>query len=298
MPPPAPDALRPTAQQALDAWGARVRADRDQVNRCREVDDPADFYGPVADRFRHDPRRMDDHALHQLEEIARPADTWLDIGSGGGRYALPIALLVREVICVDPSPGMLDVLRDGMREHDIPNLRIAQGRWPMGGFEAAADVSLVAHLGYDVEEIGPFLDAMEAATRRVCVAVLGQGAMTTVATLFWEQVHGEKRIFLPALPEFLVLLVARGRLPEVRLIDRQPPSFDSLDDLVWMARRQLWVRPESEKDAVLGRLVRQTASERGGHWALDWSTPKIGIVTWEPREPEPRMAPESAAPPD
>jgi SAM-dependent methyltransferase len=284
LPRPAePDSLRPTATQALDAWAARVRADREQVNRCREIEDPSDFYGPVAERFRYDPRRDGDQVLRCLRDLARPAETWLDIGAGGGRYALPIALLTREVICVDPSRGMLEVLRETMREHAIDNVRIVEGRWPIEGLERAADVSLVAHLGYDVEQIGPFLDAMETATRRTCVAVLSQGAMTTVGTHFWEPIHGEPRVPLPALPEFLSLLLARDRLAEVRLVDRQPPTFDSIDDLLWMARRQLWIRPGSDKDAKLEQLVRGVATERDGRWALDWSTPRIGVVTWEPR---------------
>lgn len=277
-----PDALRPDAATALDAWAARVRAERDQVDRCREVADPADFYAPVADRFRHDPRRTDDPVLDQLLAIARSGETWLDIGAGGGRYALPIALVAHEVICIDPSVGMLDVLRAGMGDHHIGNIRPVEGRWPLPGFRAAANVALMAHVGYDIEEIGPFLDEMEAAATRACVAVMGEGAMTTVATLFWEPVHGERRVPLPALPEMLALLIARGGLPELRLEDRQPPSFDSVDELLWMARRQLWVRPGSEKDQVLETLVRNAATERDGQWALDWSRSRIGIVSWEP----------------
>ena len=63
-----------------------------------------------------------------------------------------------------------------------------------------------AALDQEPDQIGPFLDAMEAATRRRCVAVLGEGAMTTTATLFWEPIHGEPRVRLPALPELLTLL--------------------------------------------------------------------------------------------
>jgi SAM-dependent methyltransferase len=276
------DALRPAAADALDAWAARVRADREQVERSREVGDPADFYAPVAELFRHDPRRTDDAVLQLLVAICRPDDVWLDIGAGGGRYALPIALLARQVRCVEPSGGMIDVLRKGMLEHGITNLQIVEGRWPLPGFEQGADVSLMAHIGYDIAEIGPFLDAMEAATRRTCVAVLGEGAMTTTATLFWQPIHGEPRVALPALPDLLTLLLARGRLPEVKLVDRKPPSFDSVDKLLWMARRQLWVRPGSNKDMELERLVRRTAASREGRWALDWHDSKIGLVTWEP----------------
>jgi SAM-dependent methyltransferase len=289
--PPEPDALRPTEGQALDAWAARVRADREQVLRLREIDDPADFYGPVAERFRVDPRRTDDRVLRALATLARPSDRWLDVGAGGGRYALPLALVTREVVAVDPSPGMLAVLRSSMAEHRIGNVRIVEGRWPPADWpddveamaDLHADVALMAHVGYDIDGIGPFLDALEAGASRACVAVMGEGAMTTVATLFWEPVHGEPRVALPALPELLVLLVARGRLPEVQLVERVPPAFDSLDDLLLMARRQLWVREGSDRDRMLARLVRERASEREGRWALDWTATSIGVVTWPPR---------------
>lgn len=279
------DPLRPTVEEAMAAWSARVRADREQVERCREVADPADWYAPVADRFRADPRREGDATLEALRELARPPETWLDIGAGGGRYALPIALAVGEVVAVEPSPGMVEVLRAGMAEHGIGNVRVIAERWPLpAGMAVHADVVLMAHVGYDIEAIGPFLDAAEAAAGRVCVAAVAEEAMTTAASLFWEPVHGEPRVRLPALPELLVLLLARGRLPEVRLCPRQPAASESRDDLLIMARRQLWVRPGSSRDARLVRLVEETATEREGRWALDWSPTSIGIVTWRPRE--------------
>lgn len=283
--PPTADALRPSVADALDAWGARVRADRAQVERSREVADPTDFYGPIAGRFRHDPRRRDDPVLEVLDGLARTGETWLDIGAGGGRFALPLALRVREVLAIDPSPGMLDVLREGMREHGIGNVRIEEGRWPE---RAAAlsnpppDVALMAHIGYDIEAMGPFLDAMEAASRRLCAAVMGESAMTTIATLFWEPVHGEPRVPLPALPELLALLIARGRLPELRLVERVAPTFNSYEDLLLMARRQLWLRPDSAKDTTLQRLLRAAAVERDGRWGVDQGGSRIGVATWEP----------------
>jgi len=281
--PAGPDTIRPTAQQALDAWAARVRADRDQVNRAREIDDPIDFYGPIADRFRFDPHRSGDQVLDLLRSLARPTDTWLDIGSGAGRYALPLALSVHDVVCVDPSPGMLEALRQGMTAHGIGNVHTVEGRWPLDGYDDASDVALMAHVGYDIEQIGPFLDAMERGARRLCVAVLGEGAMTTVSTLFWQPIHGEPRVPLPAMPELLAVLLARDRLPEVRLAERQPSTFDSIQDLLSMARRQLWVRPGSVLHRRLEDLVAGNATERDGRWSLDWTPSKIGVISWESR---------------
>lgn len=278
------DALRPSESTALEAWAGRVRADGRQVDLVRESADPADFYAPVADRFRLDPRRTDDPTLEVLRSLASAGETWLDVGSGGGRFALPLALAVDEVVCVEPSPSMVAVLREGMLEHGIRNITIVPERWPVAdaGRLGPTDITLMAHIGYDIEEIGPFLDAAEAAARRRCVAVMGEGAMTTAASMFWEPVHGQPRVALPALPELVTLLLARGRLPETRLVDRTPPSFESMDDLLAMARRQLWVRPGSAKDARLRELAHDRAEERDGRFALEWLPTRIGIVTWEP----------------
>lgn len=275
------DALSPDIADLLDAWRTRVRDDKTQVDRCREVADPADFYGPVADRFRMDPRRTDDPTLNALLALARPDDVWLDVGAGGGRYALPLALAVREVVAIDPSPAMLAALRDDAVADEITNVRVIGARWPMPELPSG-DVGLFAHVGYDIAEIGPFLDALESSARRLCVAVMGESAMQTTATLFWQRIHGEPRVRLPALPELLVLLSARGRLPQITLVDRTPPTFESLAEALAMARRQLWLKEGSAKDLTLGRLVEHSATERDGRYAFDWAPTRIGIVSWLP----------------
>ena len=273
------DALRPSASEALRAWAERVRANREQVDRFREAS-PADFYAPVAGMFRADPRRRDDPALEALRSLVRASDTVLDIGAGGGRLALPLALETHRVIAIDPSEGMLGVLRAGMAEHDISNIEVINGRWPEVADGIQADVALISHIGYDVEDIGPFLDAMEVAARRICVAVLLEQPPPTEADKLWPDVHGEVRAGLPSLPEFLALLLARGRLFEVQLVDRSPQTYhDSNMVLTWL-RQQLWTTPDGPKDLRLQQVVRERLTERDGRYALSWNPVRIGVVTW------------------
>jgi SAM-dependent methyltransferase len=277
------DVLRPAAASALEAWAHRVSANREQAERLREGQPPRDFYAAIASDFRAHPRRTDEPALDVLRSLVVPGETWLDIGAGGGRYALPLALQAKTVIAVEPSEGMQRVLREGMVEHGISNIDIVSARWPMQA-PPIADVALMAHIGYDIEEIGPFLEAMEASTRRLCVAVLVTPSPPHPAEAFWPPIHGEARVSLPALTEFLVLLLARGRLFDLRLLERDPLAHSSQDGPLGWLYQQLFVGPDTVKGQRLASLARDAVTSRGGRWALSWSRVPLGIVTWRPRD--------------
>lgn len=276
------DPLRPTASVAVEAWASRVRAGRAQLERLREIEDPGDYYAPMARRFAQDPRRTDDASLESLRSMARPDDTWLDIGAGGGRYALPLALAVRRVHAVDPSPSMLDVLRDGMATYGIDAIDTTADRWPLQRGPVEADVALMAHVGYDIEAFGAFLDAAEASARRRCVAIMRTSDTRRPSHLLWPDVHHEPRVPYPMLQELVVLLIARGATPEVTLVERATWGYGSREQLLEAARRQSWLRPGSDKDRLLVSLVAERATERDGQWELDWSPLWDGVVSWVP----------------
>ena len=266
------------------AWSERVRANRAQAERLREQT-AGDFYAPVSSLFVADPRRTDEPVLDVLQALARRDSTWLDIGAGAGRYALPLALRVKGVIAVEPSAGMRRALRSGIDEHGIENVRVVPGAWPemLGdlGPLPAADIAFIAHVGYDIEAIGPFLDAMEAAVGEGCVAGLTDRSPAAVADPFWPLVHGEDRVPLPALPDLLALLLARGRQTEVVRVDRQSRSFDSVDALTAFLRRQLFIAEGGEKDVHFRAILPDMIVRRDGAWTLtEGPAGSVGIVTW------------------
>ena len=155
---------------------------------------------------------------------------------------------------------------------------ISQGHWPVEP-RPTADVALMAHVGYDIEAFAAFLDAAEAAADR-CVVVMRTSAGNRASHLLWPEIHGERRIPYPMLQELLVLLVARGVVPEVTLVDRGDWGYRSRSQLLESVRRLLGLRPGSDKDLRLGRLIEERAVERDGEWELDWSPMRDGVVTW------------------
>lgn len=273
---------------AIEAdWADRVRRNREQVERLREAPEDGDHYAPVAGIFRDDPRRSGDPFLEALLRRARADDTWLDVGAGAGRFAFPLAVAVREVIALDPSPAMIAALAEGAREHGIANVRIVEGRWPEAADALApmpcADVALIANVGHDTELIGPFVDGLESAARRACIAVMQERPPASVAAPFFEAVHGEARETLPALVDFVDLLRARGASPSVDLLERPARAWRSRDEVLAFLRRQTWVRPDSPADHrlrdELDRVLVPTADglTLGTHEAT-----RVGIVEWRP----------------
>jgi CTP:molybdopterin cytidylyltransferase MocA/SAM-dependent methyltransferase len=274
------------------AWADRVRRNRQQVERFREAPDGADFYASVSSIFRDDPDRVGDPVLDALRGHARPDDTWLDIGAGAGRYALPVARTIRRVLAIDPSASMLGVLREGMTAHGIDNIDVLDGRWPAvldaGNATLAralpADVSLIAHVGYDVEAIGPFIATMEVATRRECLAVLMERSPASLAEAFWPPLHGEPRIALPALPAFVDLLRARGRDPSVEMLESSRRQWASRTEVEAFIRRQTWLAPGSSKDRRMLELLDEWLVETAdGGVELTVAEPlRVGLVAWQP----------------
>ncbi len=273
--------LRPSKEEALADWAAMVRAQREQVERIREGQDQSDFYAPVAAQFRADPTRRDDVVLNSLLELVRPGETWLDVGAGAGRYTLGVARRAARMIAVEPSEGMRAILEETGREFGIDNVEVLDERWPLPQLPRVG-VAMITHVGYDIEEMGPFLDALEGAAGRLCVAVLLEHSPPTVFGPLWGPIHGEPPAPLPALHEFVLLQHARGYLPEVRILGDQEWLFETLEEAERAALRRVWVGEGSAKHERLRKLLPQVlepAPDGGYRWS---GQNRIGMVTWEP----------------
>ena len=103
------------------------------------------------------------------------------------------------------------------------------------------------------------------------------------ASVFWPAIHGEARAELPALPEFVELLRARGRDPLVKSVVREPRAYPTRTDLLRWVRQQLYVEPGGPRDLHLTGLVEAATIETGqGVRLAHQHTGVVGVVTWRP----------------
>ena len=266
---------------AIETWGEMVRVEHEQSDRMRGVR-PADTWTQLAAQFKADPHRTDDAVVEELRSRMMPGETLLDVGAGGGRLALPLALTCRTVTAVEPSPSMCAVLRETAREYGIANVSVVEDGWLEASVEPA-DVVLCSHVVYVIEDIGAFVRKMDRHARRLVLAVLFQSPPLSQTYGLWEQVHGEKRHALPALPEFLPALKELGISPEVTELAEQPPlRFDSFDQARATIASRIFVNPGTAAMERLERALNESLYEAEGVWRIKGTQPlRPCVVAWE-----------------
>ena len=266
---------------AIETWSEMVRVEHAQSDRMRGVR-PTDTWTQFAAQFKADPRRVDDRTVESLRSRLRPGETLLDIGAGGGRLALPLALTCRAVTAVEPSPSMCAVLRETAAEYGIENVSIVEAGWLDADVEPA-DVVLCSHVVYVIEDIGAFVRKMDNHAGRLVMAVVFQASPLSQVYGLWEQVHGEKRHALPALPQFLPVLEELGIQPEVTELDPQPPrAFGSIAEAREAVARWLFVTAGTDAMDRLERVLGDALREENGAWLIDGAQPsRPRIVSWE-----------------
>ncbi len=266
---------------AIETWGEMVRVEHAQSDRMRG-ERPTDHWTRYAAGFKADPRRQGDALVEALRSRLVPGETLLDVGAGGGRLALPLALTCSAVTAVEPSPSMCSVLRETALEYHIDNVSVVEAAWPEASVERA-DVVLCSHVVYVIENIEPFVRKMHGHARRLVLAVVFQSPPQSQLYALWERVHGEKRHGLPSLPQFLPVLEELGIRPEVTELEPQAPmTFDSFEAAQDSIARRIYVNPGTPAMTRLQCVLQESLRQRDGGWQIEGAQPsRPCIVAWE-----------------
>lgn len=99
---------------------------------CRHHRECADLWGTREEALRYweqsgRQKQRYNSILKQIPII--PGMKILDIGGGPGTLAIPLAKKGAEVTVVEPATGMISVLKDNIREHDLKNIDYIQKRF-------------------------------------------------------------------------------------------------------------------------------------------------------------------------
>ena len=267
---------------ATQKWTEMVRAEHAQSDSMRKEDPPADSWSNFAQNFRADPNRTDDALVNYLRQTIASGQVVMDVGAGGGRLALPLALDAEKVVAVEPSPSMCRVLREVAEEYGVKNVDVVESGW-LDAAVSKADVAICVHVLYVIQEIEAFVRKLEQNAGQVMIVMYQAPPQSQVYPL-WEPVHGVPRLPLPSLPEFLEVLEQLGIEPDVEVVHpERGRGFESLEVAKEQIARRLYVLPGTDEMERLVALLPQVLEERDGDFSIkDAIQLEPRVVSWRP----------------
>ncbi len=268
---------------ATQRWTEMIKVEHAQSDSMRKEDPPADSWANFAQQFRADPSRTDDALVNHLRRTIAPGQVVMDVGAGGGRLALPLALDAEKVIAVEPSPSMCRVLREAAEEFDVKNVDVVEAGW-LDADVPKADVAICVHVLYVIQEIEAFVRKLEQHADQVMV-VMYQAPPQSQIYPMWEPVHGVPRLPLPSLPEFLDVLEELGIKPGVQVVHTERNrGFESLEVAKEQLARRLYVLPDTAEMERLETMLPQVLEEKDGGFTIkDAIQLEPRVVSWRPR---------------
>ncbi len=208
--------------------------------------------------------------------------TFLDVGSGPGRFTVGVAPRVREAIAVDPSTKMLALLRTRARGAGIANIRTVKGLWQdVDVAPGSADVVLCSHVITLIADVVPFIDKLQETARRQVFLYVGAYAVDAIFDPFWRHFHGAPRRPGASWVDALGVLREMGIEPDVRVVElRAGNRHDSLADAVESYRDQLVLPKRPEVRRELTRLLDPWFQRRNGGLYAPLRTQPSAIISW------------------
>jgi SAM-dependent methyltransferase len=269
-------------------WQQIVEARREYIDGlyARLGRTTANYWASRAQLFRPSVRRdtTPDFFLNRVLRDVTPDSTVLDVGAGGGRYAIPLTKHAKQVVAVEPSQHMVGALRDEVAETGIQNLEVVESTWQNADV-APADVVICSHVLYPLPDIVPFLEKLAAKTRQYCFLQLNGGQPVWEMHDLWLRFYDEPVRPQPTYIDAFNLLHQMGIYANVEIMPHSRRGLSvglTFDRAVEQFRERLVLDDSPETTVRLEAALREKLVETPDGWQTPDRNSRVAIVWWSP----------------
>lgn len=223
-------------------------------------------------------RERGDSLLDFIIADLRANETVLDVGAGTGRWAIPLAKVAARVTAIDPSPAMLDILRENSRASGLERkITVIQSRWEEAVVEPH-DVITCAHSMYLSDDFRSFVLKISANARRRCYLSMRIPAPNGIMAELSPAIYGHQHDS----PNFIIgynALHSMGIHANV-LLEKASHNWVNrdLESAFFRAKRHLLIEDSARYDDLIRKTLERRLMRRDGvyvwpdgmHSALVW----------------------------
>ena len=150
-----------------------------------------------------------------LSHVLTSDSTLLDIGAGPGSFTIPFAQHIKSVTAIEPSKGMVAVLKENAKELGVENFNIieemVQDLPQDGSFDSQFDVVAISLVLWMFPDVWPRILQMEQYSKGYCAIVAGIPD--------WKNPREASKSDVQEFQILYNMLLSQGRFPNVSVID-------------------------------------------------------------------------------
>ena len=218
-------------------------------------------------------------ALEALPE----AGSVLDVGVGAGATSLPLAGRAAVIVGVDAQPDMLASFRRAAAAARV-RAETIEGPWPGVAPQAPiADVAVCGHVLYNVQELEPFVRALDAhAHARVVLELTAEHPLAWMNDL-WLELHDVTFPEGPTMEDAVEALVNLGfavNREERHEAAARGGGCERREDAVGLVRKRLCL-PAERGDELVAALGDRLRHGPDGLWSAGPATQTLATLCWD-----------------
>ena len=215
-----------------------------------------------------------DFVLKEMDE----RDTVVEIGPGTGRWTIPLAKKVKSLTAIEPTSGMVDMLKENIANAGLDNVEILSQTWEESS-PSVHDIVICAHGMYGSPDLSGFVRKMDRFARKGCYLALrlppADGIMAELSLKMYGCRHDS--------PDAVIAwnaLYTMGINANV-LVEKGMESWvnDTLDDAFIRAKRHLSLEESGTRydDLICSTLKRRLSFSDG---AYSWPDGMRSALLW------------------
>ncbi|MFQ5441257.1 MAG: class I SAM-dependent methyltransferase [Thermodesulfobacteriota bacterium] len=219
-------------------------------------------------------------ALPVILTRAPGADSFLDVGSGCGTLAIPLAKKGKRVTALDPSPAMIEILKEDIKKEGLKNIKPVLAAWGDVPVEPH-DAVICANVPALLKESTGFLEDAVVTAKKAVFLIESAGPYSDkffykeLYPLIFGRPFGQRIDYLKTYNE----LHAMGVFANVEIIEYDfDQPFDSLEEALIFWKEYMGIVTE-EHDADLGAFLEKRLV-RKGEVLLAKFHKKAAVIWW------------------
>ncbi len=196
---------------------------------------------------------------------AGPSRTFLDIGSGCGTLAIPLAKAGKKVTALDSSPAMIGILREEIEKQGLKGITPVLSPWDRAKVKRH-DVVLCANVPALLKGSIPFLRDADALARKAVFLIESAGPDSDkfyykeLYPLIFKKPFGERTDYLTT----YVDLHSMGIFANVEIIEYDfDQPFDGMDEALMFWKEYMGIVTEEHDKTLRDYLSKKLVRRRG-----------------------------------